>query len=141
MIIRSSFSLVPEPPASDRKARRAWRKAHRLCVECGARLTNVDAKRQLCARHAAKSQEYTRRYKASHPENTLKWQRITNARIKADRTGRNKTRRELYHRHKQETLCVRCWRTPLPDHNECWKHHKAGNRASREYRRRRSTKR
>lgn len=136
MIIRSTFNLEPEPPARDRKGRRAWRIARRLCAECGKRLTRDDAKRQLCAKHAARAQEYTRRYKASHPENTLKWQRLTNERIKADRTGRNKTRRARYHQHKQDGVCVRCWRKPLPGHNECKKHHKAGNRATREYRRR-----
>lgn len=134
MVIRATFRIVPEPPASDRKARRAWRKDRRLCTECGAALTKADAKRQLCVKHAKAAQAYTKKYKAAHPENTLKWQRITNARIKADRAGRNKTRRARYHQHKQDGLCVRCWRVPLPDHDECAKHHRAGKKASRKYR-------
>jgi predicted amidophosphoribosyltransferase len=138
----STFVLGPGRPMA-RGERRAYRKEHRLCLECGVPLTKVDAKRQLCAKHAKASRKYSDAWRAKNPAKVAVYKAITMARQKIDRSRRNRRRRAYYLAHKlsDEKLCVRCSRKAHPDSNFCRKHLESSRRSAREYRRRLRKKR
>lgn len=119
---------VSRPTFSSQAARVAYRRANRLCTQCGIELEEIEgAKCDRCCATAAKRQK---RYRAKLPDKGY-------ARTKADRAAHpekwKQRRLDAYDKSKQSKICTKCSNEALEDSNLCHKHTAKHRRYARLY--------